>query len=389
MLLSLIHSLQYLADWKSRSLCLPLALLMFATVGADFACAKAEGETPAATPKNKVEADGKEKVKLFGRIDKLSAACAAAGVLLESRQMPTKILKVRLGSPASYAGLSVDDQVTAGTISGETMKLSIERNGKTYQVNLKVEPENISPSMLATNRSKGPNRLAVGIDKHALEITRVPDWRLLRQYKIAILLDHSGSMGESVLEGDEALNSGSAVDDKSTSRWRWCAGQIEEFAAEAQRMSADNLTFCIFNHEFTVNKSCDLKKMQSLLETVVPDGGTDIAGPINSIADAYLAGRREKPLLIGVVTDCETSSGAAVEKVIRHITRHIRDSRQVKIVIFQVGNTGDGADFAQRLDNDMVGNGARFDIVKSFYFDDLRLAGLRRGLVKAISEPSK
>jgi hypothetical protein len=136
------HTMQYFTEGKFRSLCLPLAVLMSVTVGADFACGKAEKETPVTTPKNKVEGSGKEKIKLFGRIDKLSAACAAAGVLLESRQMPTRILKVRLGSPASYAGLSVDDQVTAGTISGETMKLSIERNGQIYQVNLKVEPEN-------------------------------------------------------------------------------------------------------------------------------------------------------------------------------------------------------------------------------------------------------
>lgn len=311
-----------------------------------------------------------EKVKLFGRIDKLSAACAAAGVLLESRQMPTKILKVRLGSPASYAGLSVDDQVLAGTIYGDKMRLSISRDGKPYQVDLRIEPDNLSPAMLAVNRNK--SKLQGGIDNRILEATRLTDWRRLSRYQIAILLDHSGSMGEAAADSD-------------LTRWQWCAGQIEDFASEAQRMSVENITFCIFNHEFTVSKNCDMTKLRKMLDKVSPEGGTDMAAPIRQVTEAYLSGPRKKPLLLGIVTDCETNGGASVEKVLIDVSRRIKDPLAVRVVVFQVGDSGDGADFARRLDNDLVANGAASDIVKSFYFDDLWMGGLRRSLAKAVT----
>lgn len=322
------------------------------------------------------------KVKLFGRIDRLSAACGAAGVVLESRQMPTKILKVRLGSPASYAGLAVDDEVLSGAVSGDIMRLKILRSGKNYSVDLKIEPEKGHVETLSASVRNSGHKLAAVVDKQALEATRIPDWALLSRYQIAVLLDRSGSMAESAESSDVADVSGG----ESLSRWRWCSDQIQDFASESRRMSHENLTFCIFNHEFIVNRNCDLSKMKTLMENLKPEGGTDFANPIKSIADNFFAGARQKPLLICVVTDCETNGGARVEAVIKRIAAQMRRADEVKIVIFQIGNTGDGADFAWRLDNDMVKNGARFDIVKSFYYDDLRLAGLRRGLVRAVQE---
>jgi len=315
------------------------------------------------------------KLKLFGRIDALSSACSAAGIRLESRQLPTTILKVRLGSPASYAGVLDQDQIESGTISGGTMNLCLKRQGKFYTVVLKIKSEQaVSHSESGARQiSSGQKTPGPAFSLALQEKTRQPDWRTLRNYQIAFVVDQSGSMNEGIGSAD-------------FSRWQWCCQQIESFASEAQRASADPLSLATFNHDYRVAHKCTAQKIVEILNASRPNGGTEFAGPLRQIISDYLKVPRKHPLLIVMITDGETNSGAAAEKVLVEATNRMTSSNQIKLVIFQIGETGDGADFVRRLDQDLVGSGARFDIVKAVFFDQLWQNGLRHALFKALQD---
>lgn len=315
------------------------------------------------------------KVKLFGRVDALSAACSAAGIRLESRQLPTTILKVRLGSPASYAGVLDDDQVISGTISGDTMRLNLKRQGRLYSVALKIRPEtwpltagaSTSGSKVNTTKTTQAFNLALH------EKTRQPDWNVLRQYQIAVVVDQSGSMNDGIGQSD-------------TTRWQWCCQQLASFASEAQRASSQPLSLATFNHEYRVAHKCTAEQIMMILNASKPNGGTEFAAPLKQIIDDYWRTARKQPLLIVMITDGETNSGAAAEQVLREATSRMTVSNQIKLVIFQIGDTGDGADFVRRLDHDLVLSGARYDIVKAVLFDELWQNGLRHALFRALKQ---
>ncbi len=318
------------------------------------------------------------KVKLFGRVDALSVACSAAGIRLESRQLPTSILKVRLGSPASYAGVLDDDQVISGTISGDTMHLNLKRQGKQYSVALKIRGDGAatltagdiqSGSKVFSSRTKTIQAFNLALH----EKTRQSDWNVLRQYQIAVVVDQSGSMNDGIGQSD-------------TSRWQWCCKQLESFATEAQRASSQPLSLATFNHEYHIAHKCTAAQIAAIMNASKPNGGTEFAGPLKQVIDDYWRTTRQQPLLIVMITDGETNSGAAAEQVLRDATSRMTNNNQIKLVIFQIGDTGDGADFVRRLDHDLVLGGARYDIVKAVLFDDLWQNGLRHALLKALQQ---
>ncbi len=97
---------------------LPLVALCLLTV---IAAPQARGET----------------VKLYGSLDALQSACAELGLSLSRDSHHSMIESVKLGSPAAYAGLRAKDAVLSCTLQDHnTLVITIQRDGKTYQVSL-------------------------------------------------------------------------------------------------------------------------------------------------------------------------------------------------------------------------------------------------------------
>ena len=58
----------------------------------------------------------------------------------------------------------------------------------------------------------------------------------------------------------------------------------------------------------------------------------------------------------------------------------------IKIVFIQIGQSKKGGDFLQFLDNQLVGMGAKYDIVDHKSFNQVKVSGVGRAIVDAITE---
>jgi hypothetical protein len=86
-------------------------------------------------------------VLLKGKIDELDSSCNAAGITISSRTLPCQVTRVRLGSPALYAGVAENDKILSAQISEKKMALLIERNGQKFSVYLPLSPVKVAATV--------------------------------------------------------------------------------------------------------------------------------------------------------------------------------------------------------------------------------------------------
>jgi hypothetical protein len=324
-----------------------LSTVSFAPMPSTVPAALAKGE-PSVTP---------SKVTLHGGISALATACAGSGISIEASTLPTTITKVRMGTAAAYAGVQEGDKLIDGSIGANHMQLLIERAGKRYSLSLRYTPDNL---VKTRQNKKEQMRLAA-------EASKDSDWKTLKQYDIALLIDASGSM-----EG--------AVDRSGETKWQWCLEQIYAFAKEAQTLGRGAFDFCVFENQHRLKQNCTADEARQIMVSTRPGGGTDLSTPLEEILSDRLKKPQPRPLLIVIVSDGMPNSGIPVEQVV------IATAKNVKILFLQIGNDDAGKVLANYLDNDLVAEGAPFDIVNSIGSDDLLDLGLRRGLIAAMNK---
>lgn len=302
-------------------------------------------------------------ITLRGGISALAGACAGAGISIEASTLPTTITKVRMGTPAAYAGVCQGDRLIQGAIGSNSMQLLIDRGGKRYSVNLRYTPDNL---VITERKKKEQLRLAAELSKDA-------DWKTLKQYDIALLIDASGSM-ENELEG------------AGESKWQWCLEQIYSFAQEAQTLGNGSFDFCTFNTQTQRRQRCTAPEARLLMTMLRPEGGTDLSTPLADMLHARLKEQHTRPYLVVIVSDGMPNQGPPVEQVIIDTAKQMKHEQDMRIIFLQIGNDGSGKLLANYLDNSLVMEGAPFDIVSSIQSEDLVDLGLRRGLVAALNQ---
>lgn len=317
---------------------------------------------PAAIAKGS-PAEKPDSLTLHGGISALAGACAGSGITIEASTLPTTITKVRMGSPAAYAGVVEGDQLLQGAIGQNTMQLLIDRAGKKYSLSLRYTPDNLT----ATKQNHREHR------RLAAAATQEADWKTLKQYDIALMIDASGSMQGPLAQSGE-------------SKWQWCNEEIYAFAKEAQTLGRGGFDFCIFENTHQMKQNCNADQAREIMTNTRPGGGTDLSTPLQEIISDRLGSPRTRPLLIAIVTDGLPNQGVPVEQVIIDTAKRIKSAREIKILFLQIGGDSAGKVLAHYLDDDLTGEGAPFDIVSSIESDDLVDLGLRRGLIAAMNK---
>jgi hypothetical protein len=302
-------------------------------------------------------------VTLHGGISALAGACAGSGITIEASTLPTTITKVRMGSPAAYAGVLDGDRLLQGNIGANTMQLLIERAGKRYSLSLRYTPDNL----VATRQNKRDKM------RLAAEASKDSDWKTLKQYDIALMIDSSGSMDSPLAQVGE-------------SKWQWCLEQIYSFAKEAQTLGRGPFDFCVFENRHELTQNCTADKAREIMTNHRPGGGTDLSTPLQEILADRLSKPRQRPLLVVIVSDGMPNQGVPVEQVVIENTKQMKSAKDIKILFLQIGSDHAGKVLADYLDNDLTMEGAPFDIVSSIESDDLVDLGLRRGLIAAMNK---
>lgn len=202
------------------------------------------------------------------------------------------------------------------------------------------------------------------------------DATIIGKYEVVMLLDSSGSMAESEQVG---LNSA------RTSRWNWARNQMGRFAKQTSSCLPAGFSLITFGDHTMRIDNCNAEELLEIYATKIPEGGTFMA---SALRDAVNNRRSiEKPLAVVVLTDGCPGDTEQVEKVISDATK--QKGSPIKVVFFQIGDYTGGEEFINRLDNELVEHGAKYDAVSAVSFEDLNKEGFAHAVAETIGSEEK
>jgi hypothetical protein len=288
---------------------------------------------------------------------------------------------VRMGSKAFYKGVEAGDLIRGLVQKDEnTFCLNIERQGKPYQIIFTgvaekplLDPAKPAPVLVGTAGKRDIPQLPV-TEQTRSEVVAPPKEKALIKYDIELVIDISGSMNE--VDGTDGL-----------SKFEWCHDQVRDLArrlAPYQR----TLTITTFNNQFETEENCSVDRVEEIYANTRPHGGTDLVDPLNASlnrASGVIGGPRRA--LIAVITDGLPNvprDPTEVNRAIIRFTQRLANADQVIVTVLQVGDTFNGQSFCKSLDDDLVAEGAKFDIVDTQTFAQLKRRGLTNALVDSI-----
>lgn len=292
---------------------------------------------------------------------------------------------VRMGSKAFYKGVAVGDLIKGLVQKGDdTFYLNIERDGKPYQIIFKGIAQKPSPDAMPQAVTNA------GTDKHSVpelpvlpKDTPAPDKppreKALLKYDIEILIDISGSMNDADGTG-------------GVSKFKWCHSQIRDLSRRLEPYKR-SLTITTFNQGYETEENCSAERVESIFSATAPHGGTDLLDPLEAALERAKSivnrgtAQSQKRALVAVITDGMPNIPTDpndVNKLLASFTKGLLDPDQVVVVFLQVGDNFNGESFCRSLDKDLLSEGAKYDIVETETFSQLKSKGLANALVDAI-----
>jgi uncharacterized protein YegL len=194
-----------------------------------------------------------------------------------------------------------------------------------------------------------------------------------------LLLDKSGSMEETDCAGGK-------------SRWESARESTEAVASLIQKYDADGIKVIPFASNYKVYDGTTASKVKDIFKENSPMGGTVLAPALKVAFDDYLARKKAGTTkangeMLLVVTDGQPSDESDVAKAIVNFTKSLDNGDgEYGISFIQVGKDAQAARFLKKLDDDLVAQGAKFDIVDTKTMDELENIGLTETLLAALND---
>lgn len=168
-----------------------------------------------------------------------------------------------------------------------------------------------------------------------------------RQY--TLIVDRSGSMSSSRWF--------------SGSRWAEAERAVGHLAPHITKWDPDGVTCFFFSgsHKMydNIKSSEDVK---SMFKAERPSGGTNLSGVLDAaFAEHFKRGGEDETIL--VITDGQPNDPAATKRSIIRAANRIKRNEQLSVSFIQVGDDAGATEFLDGLDDDLVRQGAKFDIV--------------------------
>lgn len=201
----------------------------------------------------------------------------------------------------------------------------------------------------------------------------------LSNYNIELIVDQSLSMRRRDCPG-------------GMSRWEWCGEQLNELSSQLTPYAPRGFTLTTFASDFQTYENANAGHVQELFAYPNFSLGTRLSKPLNARLANYFAhpSRTSKPLLIVVITDGVPAPRIEPDRVAQTLinaTQRLSSSNEITVVFFQIGSEDKfGRYFLGEMDHDLVPNGARYDIVRTVYFEDLQRQGLTRALATSVRD---
>ena len=196
----------------------------------------------------------------------------------------------------------------------------------------------------------------------------------MRNY--VLVVDRSGSMGDSVSKTS------------STSKWEAVHEYVTAFARECDKLDPDGIELYLFNNKFVRFENVTTDTVNEIFQKNSPMGGTDFVPVLSEIFKRHFDG--DKPTTVLVVTDGAPGDGVAGQKAVAQLlvetANKLEADADLAVSFIQVGDDSNATKFLKKLDDDLVGAGAKFDIVDTKTCDELENMSIQDVLLAAIHD---
>ena len=337
------------------------------------------------------------KLKLYGQVDQFAMMCMAAGISLDDVKLPSRITRVKPGSPAFYGGVNEGDDVISATPGTDSLVLQIERKGRRYLANIPINMEalrlrlalmeKLRNKVESQSKSASSNGCMPQADSRfkalkpyeaKLDVQRF--YRAMAPYKLVVLVDRSDSM-----------KAGLGIGPEDISRWTWCEHEVKNLTEFCAGKLAGGITVIPFNDVYQVLPNCSAKDLEYMYDNTVPEGSTNIYNPLHAVISEQMRSAPENrvPMLIVVLTDGLPNQGDPLDELIVNASKKIDSPTDLIITFFQIGKTMESDQLLERLDKELVPDGAARDIVKCRYFEELLSIGLKQALLDSVEDAAR
>jgi hypothetical protein len=220
----------------------------------------------------------------------------------------------------------------------------------------------------------------------------VPELSQLSDHDVVLIIDRSNSMAVADCF-PAATDKRSHQLYKPVSRWQWCQEQTLQLAKKAEKALPTGLTVVLFAKTFAIYHNADLGSIETMFADNRPAGSTDAAAALGTQIEAYFTkksnmGERIKPLLIAIISDGCPNNPKSFCDVIVKATQRMNQPGEIAITFLQVGNDRRATNLLSQLNNGLIDQNAKFNIVKIVPFPELNKIGLPQALVDIATERS-
>ncbi len=176
---------------------------------------------------------------------------------------------------------------------------------------------------------------------------------VLSEYDFIVVIDASGSMGETDMNG--------------RSRWDYMQETAVAFTRDLEKIDADGLGVVMFSGGNVQSfDGVTTDKVKEIFANRQPRSTTPLAEALTSAL--ALAGKSDKKDFIIVFTDGVPDDKAAAAKVIRDAANKQDTDDALTILFVQVGKDAAATAYLKELDDNL--KGAKFDIVDAKTIDE-------------------
>lgn len=201
----------------------------------------------------------------------------------------------------------------------------------------------------------------------------------LKDRDYVLVIDKSGSMGTKDCPGNK-------------SRWDYCKETTQAIAAKIQELDPDGITVYTFGSGFKRYDGVTADKVAQIFKENEPAGGTNMNPFLRDVFSDYnkrksAGSTKANGEMLLVVTDGASDDMAQIAKQIVTFGNSLANADdEYGIGFFQVGNDPDASAFLKKLDDDLVNQGAKHDIVDCKTFDEIENIGLTEALIQALTD---
>ena len=202
----------------------------------------------------------------------------------------------------------------------------------------------------------------------------------LKKYDFILLMDKSGSMAVRDCIG-------------GVSRWQYAQETVVGVTAKMAEYDQDGATVGFFARNLALyeNITGSVEQVSKIFAEQEPGGSTDTAAALKHVLDEYFAakaakGPEAKPIIVVIVTDGQPDDKQALRDVIIAATKKMDADEEIGISFLQIGNDADAAKFLKELDDDLVSEGAKFDIVDTKTTEEMASMTITEVLIAALED---